>query len=93
VCEWKAPEHVDYTADVHCNVQDEVTNITFHHALSDSLPQAAADALFAASKTLESIDLSENDLSGTLPKLSHPVTTTLVHLHLGGNRRLTGGWI
>jgi hypothetical protein len=91
VCAWTAPAHVNYTVDTHCNEAGEVTNISFHHVLSGMFPQAAADALFAASEALQSVDLSENDLSGTLPKLSHPDTTTLVQLQLGGNLRLTGG--
>jgi hypothetical protein len=81
---------VNYTADAQCNEQGEVTNISFHRVLSGTFPQAAADALFAASKVLQSVDLSENFLNGTLPKLSHPNTTTLVQLQLGGNFHLTG---
>jgi hypothetical protein len=50
----------------------------------------AVDALFAIN-TLQGIDLSENDLNGTIPELILP-KTKLTHLKLGGNKNLTGRW-
>jgi hypothetical protein len=74
---------VDYTAEVQCDANDEVTNIIFRHALVGTVPQAAVDALFAIN-SLQAIDLSENDLNGTLPQLSSPQPRAgLTQLQLG----------